>query len=146
MENFRKRPKGDFMIQADWDQLYLLTKHWESDLKFFRDDLQFLNKLLDKYFIWIDNDESINEVSKLRSELQNIRSRCEDLLDKTRKHREQLGVMIEKDSEDSRIFRLEHEHLENEVTDFVKSFRKNRMDIFKITEYLKDTEDFSGIN
>lgn len=146
MENFRQRPKGEFMIQADWDQLYLLTKHWESDLKFFRDDLQFLNKLIDKYFIWIDDDESIKEVSKLRSELHEIRSRCEDLLHKTQKHREQLGVMIENDSDDSRIFRLEHEHLENEVTDFVKSFRSNRKEIFKITEYLKDTEDFSEIN
>ena len=146
MEDFRKRPKGEFMIQANWDQLYLLTKHWESDLKFFRDDLKFLNKLIDKYFIWIDNEESIEEVSKLRNELQKIRSQSEDLLKKTQKHREQLGVMIEKDSDDSRIFRLEHEHLENEVTEFVKAFRQNRKDIFRITEYLKDTEDFSGIN
>ncbi|MGY5848823.1 hypothetical protein [Salegentibacter sp. F14] len=145
MENFRKRPKGEFIIQADWDQLYLLTQHWESDLKFFRDDLSFLNKLIDKYFIWIDNQESINAVSKLKLELQEIRSRCQDLLHKTQKHREQLGIMIESDSEDSRIFRLEHEHLENEVTDFVKSFRKNRKEIFTITEYLKDTEDFSDI-
>lgn len=134
------------MIQANWEQLYLLTKHWESDLKFFRDDLNFLNKLIDKYFIWIDSEESINEVSRIRSELQEIRSRCEDLLHKTQKHRAQLGVMMEKENDDSRIFRLEHEHLENEVTDFVKSFRNNRKEIFKITEYLKDTEDFSGIN
>lgn len=145
MENFRKRPKGEFMIHANWDQLYLLTKHWISDLKFFRDDLKFLNKLIDKYFIWIDNDESIKEVSRLRSELQAMRIRCEDLLSKTEKHREQLGVMIEKDSDDSRIFRLEHEHLENEITDFVKAFRKNRVKTFKITEYIKDTEDLSGI-
>ncbi|HSP11425.1 MAG TPA: hypothetical protein VLO29_02780 [Salegentibacter sp.] len=145
MENFRKRPKGEFMIQANWDQLYLLTKHWVSDLKFFRDDLRFLNKLINKYFIWIDNDESISEVSKIKSKLQEIRSRCEDLLSKTEKHREKLGILVENDSDDSRIFRLEHEHLEDEITYFVKAFRKNRMEIFKITEYIKDTEDLSGI-
>lgn len=146
MEDFRKRPKGEFMIEANWEQLYLLTKHWESDLKFFKDDLKFLKKLIDKYFIWIDNDISIKQVSKIRAELMDICSRAEDLISKTKKHRERLGVMIEKDSDDSRLFRLEHEHLEDEITTFVKAFRKNRKDIFKITEYLKDTEDLSDIS
>lgn len=45
MENFSLRPKGDFTWSAEYQQLYILTEHWESDLQFYKDDLQFLHHL-----------------------------------------------------------------------------------------------------
>jgi hypothetical protein len=146
MESIRKRPKGDFIAEANMEQLYALTKHWNSDLHFFRDDLSFLHKLLDSYFIWIDKDENYKVASKMKNELLRLRERCEDLLGKTDKHREQIGKMILEKIEDSRVFRLEHEHLEDEIASFVKAFRLNRLALFKITEYIKDTEKLTELN
>ncbi|PRX42951.1 hypothetical protein [Salegentibacter salegens] len=140
MESIRKRPKGDFIAEANMEQLYTLTKHWNSDLHFFRDDLSFLHKLLDSYFIWIDKDENYRVASKMKNELLKLKERCQDLLDKTDKHRQQIGKMILEKMQDSRVFRLEHEHLEDEIAGFVKSFRLNRLELFKITEYIKDTD------
>lgn len=145
MEDFRKRPKGDFFAGAEWTQLYALTKHWISDLQFFKDDMNFLNKLIDKYFIWITSDDNMEAVTKIQENLRKTRNKCTDLLVKTEKHLQQLGYMIEKEKEDSRIFRLEHEHLENEITDFVKDFRKNRREVFHITEHIMDSEQFTGL-
>lgn len=140
MESIRKRPKGDFIAEANMEQLYALTKHWNSDLHFFKDDLNFLHKLLDSYFIWIDKDENYKVASKMKNELLKLRERCEDLLDKTDKHRQQIGKMILEKIKDSRVFRLEHEHLEDEIASFVKAFRLNRLELFKVTEYIKDTD------
>jgi hypothetical protein len=140
MESIRKRPKGDFIAEANMEQLYTLTKHWNSDLHFFRDDLTFLHKLLDSYFIWIDKDENYKVASNMKNELLKLKERCQDLLEKTDKHRQQIGKMILEKMEDSRVFRMEHEHLEDEIASFVKAFRLNRLELFKITEYIKDTD------
>ena len=140
MESIRKRPKGDFIAEANMEQLYTLTKYWNSDLHFFRDDLTFMHKLLDSYFIWIDKDENYKVASKMKNELLELKERCQDLLEKTDKHRQQIGKMILEKMEDSRVFRMEHEHLEDEIASFVKAFRLNRLELFKITEYIKDTD------
>lgn len=146
MESIRKRPKGDFITQANMEQLYALTKHWNSDLYFFKDDLNFLHKLLDSYFIWIDKDENYIIASKMKNELLKLRERCEDLLDRTDKHRQQIGKMILEKIKDSRVFRLEHENLEDEIASFVKAFRLNRLELFKVTEYIKDTDKLPEIS
>lgn len=122
------------------EQLYTLTKHWNSDMHFFRDDLIFLHKLLVSYFIWIAKDENYKVASKMKNDLLKLKERCQDLLKKTDKHREQIGKMITEKIEDSRVFGLEHEHLEDEIANFVKNFRRNRLELFKITEYIKDTD------
>jgi hypothetical protein len=146
MENIRNRPKGDFIAQANLEQLYALTKHWNSDLQFFKDDLAFLYKLLDSYFIWIDKEENYKVALKMKNDLLRLRERSQDLLQKTDKHREQIGKMILEKIEDSRIFRLEHQHLEDEIASFVKAFRLNRLALFKVTEHIKDTEKLQEVN
>lgn len=94
MESIRNRPKGDFIAEANMEQLYPLTRHWNSDLYFFRDDLTFLHKLSDSYLIWIDKDENYKMASIMKNELLKLKERCQDLLDKTDKHRQQIGKMI----------------------------------------------------
>jgi hypothetical protein len=42
---------------------------------------------------------------------------------------------------DSRTFIAEHELLEDELAEFVKDFKKNRKEVFKVTEYLIDKEE-----
>ena len=60
MKNFRIRPKDNYINEASWEQLYVLTEHWKSDLVFYHKDLRFLHLLIDKYFMWISNKENID--------------------------------------------------------------------------------------
>lgn len=62
MDDYRYRPKGTYINEADWQGLYVLTGHWKSDLEFYRDDLKFLQQLIDKYFIWMVRKENLDEV------------------------------------------------------------------------------------
>ncbi len=141
MNIYRDRPKGSFIQEANWQELYVLTQHWKKDLEFYKDDLRFLYGLVDKYFIWITEKENLYAVKKIGSNLLKINQRCQDILEKVSKHILQLGELVENpDKEESRIFRLEHEHLEDEIADFVKSFRENRKEVFAITEYVVDNE------
>jgi len=43
----------------------------------------------------------------------------------------------------SHKFRTEHEQLEDDLTAFVKDFRKNRKEVFTITEQIIDGEEMA---
>ena len=39
-----------FMQTAGWQEMYKFCNHWRSDLAFLKDELRFLNQLVEKYF------------------------------------------------------------------------------------------------
>lgn len=146
MSDYRNRPKGVYIQEAPWGKLYVLTQHWKSDLEFYKDDLRFLHHLIDKYFIWITKEENLEIVKKIRKNLFEAGKRSKDLLDKVSKHLVQIGYLVESSKEaNARVFKMEHEHLEDEIVDFIKSFRQNRKEAFAITEYVIDSEELPHI-
>ena len=141
MNDFRNRPKDNYIHEADWEQLYVLTEHWKSDLLFFRDDLRFLHHLIDKYFLWISKKENIDKVRDIEVNLLEIDKQCDSLLEKTSKHLHHLAELIDDPfTYVSDKFRDEHEILEDELAQFVKDFRKNRKEVFTITEHIIEGE------
>lgn len=145
MDEYRSRPKGSFILKANWDQLYVLTGHWKKDLDFYKEDLRFLYKLINKYFIWLTEEENVSSVRKIAYNLQSLNEKCTDLLEKVKKHQVQIGSLVEDpDNEDTQVFRIEHQHLEEEIAAFVKLFRNNRKEVFTITEHVVDSENLIG--
>ncbi len=146
METFRSRPKGEFIKEANWEELYVLTRYWKKDLEFYKEDLQFLYRLIDKYLIWITREENTTAVNQMVRDLQKVKSHCFDLLEKVKVHLNQLGSLVEDPQKgNTRIFRMEHEHLEDEIADFVKAFRKNRTRVFSVTEHIVESEKLEDL-
>lgn len=146
MSIFRNRPKGNYLMEANLQEIYVLTNHWKNDLEFYRTDLDFLKKLIDKYFIWIGEEDNLKEVRRIGKTVQDMKNECKDLLTKVKEHLLQLGKLLEKpESPDSRIFRMEHEHLEDEIAEFVKKFRVNKKEVYTITEHVIDAESLSDM-
>jgi len=114
MSDFRNRPNGAYILDANWEALYFLTKHWKSDLLFYRDDLNFLDNLIDKYLIWIFNKHLLH---------------LADLMEDPFKY-------------DSHQFRAEHQQLEDDITNFVKVFRNNRKEVFEVTKMVIESDEF----
>ncbi len=142
MNDFRSRPKDKYIQEADWQKLYTLTEHWKSDLQFYNDDLKFLHHLIDRYFMWISKKESIDMVREIEVGLLEMDNRCGALLNRINKHLHHLAELIDNPfAYDSHQFRKEHEQLEDDLTEFVKNFRKNRKEVFTITEYVIDGEE-----
>lgn len=66
------------------------------------------------------------------------------LLEKVNKHLQHLAELIENPiANDSQTFRAEHEKLEDDLSNFVKAFRKDRKEVFTITEYIIDGEEIA---
>lgn len=143
MADFRNRPKGQYIFEADWQQLYILTEHWKSDLLFYKDDLKFLDHLIDKYFIWISKKENIDLVRDIELNLLEIYKQSTSLLKRVNKHLHHLAELVDAPYKyDSNLFRREHKQLENDIANYVISFRKNRKETFAITEHVIDSEKF----
>ncbi len=146
MGDYRYRAKDNYIHEADWQGLYVLTEHWKSDLEFYADDLRFLQHLIDKYFIWMTRKENIDEVRDIESDLVETDRKCNRLMKRIKKHLRHLANLIENPLKyDSQVFRGEHEKLEDEIAVFVKSVRANRKEVFAITEHLMESKVLSRI-
>lgn len=143
MNNLRSRPKGRYILDADWQELYILTENLKSDLLFYKDDLRFLQHLIDKYFLWMSKKENIDKVRDVEVNLMEANTQCIALLKRTEIHLTHLANRIDDAFKyDSHKLRDEHESLEDDISNFVKTFRKNRKEILTITEYVIDNEKF----
>lgn len=141
MKNLILKLKGDFTWTAEYRELYILTEHWLSDLQFHKQDLHFLYHLVDKYFIWLTHVENLGEMRKLSNGLSQTKRDCDKLLEKTSKHLTHLAELIDDPFKyDSHKFRTEHEELENEITSFVKKFRKIKKETFADIEPVVERE------
>lgn len=142
MSDFRNRPSGSYIHEANWQQLYVLTEHWKSDLEFYNTDLKFFHHLIDKYFMWISKKENIDMVREIEIGLLEMDNQSSMLLQQVNKHLHHLAELAANSfAYDSHKFRTEHEKLEDELSSFVKDFRKNRKEVFTITEHVMDEEE-----
>ncbi|WP_178985575.1 hypothetical protein [Winogradskyella helgolandensis] len=142
MNDFRNRPADNYISKATWKQLFVLTEHWKSDLLFYNDDLKFLHHLIDKYFMWISKKENIELVQEIEVSLIKMDKKTTLLMERIDKHLHHLAELID----DPFVFvadtfRKEHQLLEDDLVQFLKDFRKNRKDVFKITEHLIEGEE-----
>ena len=146
MSDFRKRPKDNFIQETDWQELYVLTNHWKSDLLFYKDDLRFLHHLIDKYFIWITKKDNLAEVQKVGRHILEDENICDQLLEKITKNSSHLADLIDDPYKyDSNVFREKHQDLEDKIAVFIKTVRKNRKQLFAVTEHILDSEQLTHL-
>ncbi|NNL08747.1 MAG: hypothetical protein HKP38_05945 [Croceitalea sp.] len=137
---------GDIQEDTKWRELYVLTEHWKSDLLFYKDDLRFLHHLLDKYVIWITKEENLELVKGLQKSLHELKLVVESLLEQIAEHQKNLGLLVtlaniykEKEANET------HAQLEERFATFVKDFRENRKELFRLSDYIIDSEEMANI-
>lgn len=146
MANHEMEPNLKSIQKNEWQELYILTGHWISDLEFYKEDLGFLRHIINKYIIWITKKENLQRVNEIEVALHKVDQKCGALLMKIEVHRTDLGIFIEHpDKEKATSLITEHGHLEKVMADFVKSFRENRREVFNISSYVIDSEQLSNI-
>ena len=133
MNDFRNRPNSNYIFDADWQDLYMLTEHWKSDLLFYKDDLKFLNNLLEKYFLLKTKD--LESFKSIQNTMKETTSQCLELLKKVNKHLVDLAaIIINPQNYDSHKFRTDHQKLEDAISNFENTFRVHRKEVFKSTK------------
>ena len=141
-----KKSNEGIEASSSWEELYILSNHWKSDMEFYQDDLKFLYHLVDKYIIWITKDKNLKLVEEIKNRLFELKSNSIQLLEKVNSHRLDIGHIIDGTSHIKESYiKKEHQELQLNMSDFVKDFRDNRKNVFRITEYIIDSEELPNV-
>lgn len=139
--DFRIRPKSDYLHHASWQQLYALTKHWQSDLQFYADEVVFFRNLAGNKLIWLEKDQNIEAIRIIGNRLTKAASTIAKLDGQFQKHLQHLGEFTKHpNTQGAETFRLEHSTLEDQFTEFVKSIRDLKKEIFDLVEEVTEGE------
>jgi hypothetical protein len=80
---------------------------------------------------------------EIEVDLLKVYKQCASLFETTHKHLHHLSELIDNSfTYDSHQFRAEDETLEDELTEFLKDFRRNRKEVSKIIEHIMNAEEF----
>ncbi|MGB5239000.1 MAG: hypothetical protein WBM43_12990 [Flavobacteriaceae bacterium] len=146
MNTTDKSTKVNLAADPKWQELYVLSEHWQSDLEFYKDDLRFLHHLVDKYMIWITKSENLEMVREIMLSVFELQKRCTELISEVATHKHNLAS-LEKDATEELWEKVKtgHGEMEMAIYNFVKEFRANRKEVFRITEYIVDSEELSNL-
>ena len=132
--------------KINWYEAYILVNHWKSDLGFYREDISFLQQLIEKYLIWITKKENLDRVADIRKKGHELAVAAETLHGKIADHLKLIvDVLEERKYISSGEFLDKHGELEKELSTFVKDFRHKRKEVFKVTEYVIDSEELQNV-
>lgn len=144
MDSFRTRPETDFIRKADWEELFILSRHLKRDVEFYLEDLSFLNRLINKYSIWVSEDENAEDVNKIQFDLHKLIKKGKSLVERLQDHMHRLtDIMMKKGNSDPDDLRKRHEAMEKEMSQFLNAYRRNRKEVFRISEKVIGSENLS---
>jgi hypothetical protein len=129
-------PQGDI-----WSSFYAVAQHWQSDIRFFEDELGFFRLLIDKNFSLLVEASNIEQTRKMASHVTNLEKEREALANQIAKHIKHIAELMENPfAHDAQQFKDEHAKLENAFVDFIKSFRSVKSEVFKLNEHVVHSE------
>ena len=141
MAEMRMRPKTDYLRTAAWEQLYILTERWHSDMAFYLDEIRFFHKLVNKYFMWITIDENRAKAEAIGIDIRKTEQDATWLKESIVKHLKHISDLVKhRRARDDSEFREEHILLEDHMVNFAKLFRKLKAEVFAVTEFIMETE------
>lgn len=124
-----------------WEKMQLLTEHWQSDLKFFQDEIRFLQNLISKYFMWMIEEHTMENIRRIMKELSALEIKSRKQEQSLLQHQQHYRGLLENPfSHDSQKFVKEHTKLESDIAAFVSRFRSLKKEVFGITEKILESE------
>ena len=124
---------NDNTLGLNWQELYLQSERWISDLSFYTDEIRFLNKLHKLYFSEMVANQSLTVIEDNELRFRKARDICEKLSYTSKSHLRQLAVVINNNGIGGSSAREIHYRLEREIKSFTQSFKANRKAIFSTT-------------
>jgi hypothetical protein len=128
--------------KQEWSKLYILAEHWQSDLKFFQEELRFLHRIIKRFLLWLNEDENILSTRSLVNRITETEKERHTLDEHVSKHMMHIREIMENPFvyNESKVTD-EHVRLEVEFSDFVKNFRKLKGQVFTEAERVIEKEE-----
>ena len=141
MSNYRNRPKGDYIQEAEWQDLFILTERLQGNLEFQLYEIEFLERLIDTYFVKLLLQENLDELRELQMDLHQSKNEALKLLKRIQLHLVHIADIINEPFKcDRSIFRNEHEGLEDQISEFTTNQKVVQVTVFNMTKDVLENE------
>lgn len=127
--------------ELDLEGLYRLTEKWISDLAFYRDELTFLHKLINRFYPDMLYLENLGELRESVIDLQDAGFQCDRLLSRIKVHQNNLVNIIALPIEPSvkRVL-FKHQELIDQLVAFKKNIKGLKKVVFCATELVMEAK------
>jgi hypothetical protein len=140
--NYRNRPKGQYIQEASWQDLYKLTEEWKNNLEFQLFEIEFLQNLIKRYFVELLDQENLDELRELQKDLYQYENQSKLLLENIDVHLNHIVKVIDEPfTFDASVFRREHELLEDDTSVFLIKHNTMKLTAFKMVKDSLQNED-----
>lgn len=125
-----------------WQELYILSRHWKTDLDFYLQDISFLERMINRYIIWVRSEQNSLAVNNLLSDLKTLKEQGHELNQELDEQLKVLESLLNGASSSvPEDLGSKQESLERHTSSFMKSFRRNRQEVYRVVEQVIDTEN-----
>ena len=116
-------------------EYYRTTENWISDLLFYRDELKFLQHVVDRYYNIMVKLENLDEMREGVIRLNDLKYRCASLLRAIRKLQKRLSERVKTNNyKDPRTIIASHERTSKKFQTFLRDVRASKREIFSIAD------------
>jgi hypothetical protein len=141
MSNYRSRPKGNYIQDTNLQDLYLLAETWNQDIEFYTFEIEFLDRLIDTYFVKLLLHENLDELRVLQKDLFKARTQCKQILQRINV---QLNYIVDILDEPFKYnitdFRNDYEQLEDDIEECREVLKGLRYAVFNTTKVVLESE------
>lgn len=122
-------------LSARSQEIYVLSRHWESDLEFFRIETAFLHQLLDDYFVQLLSPEHMEELKKSSQKLFELEKEESSVRQQITTHMKQIELAAESIiPEDAEKLVEDQATIESLLLKLINDYRDVKKDMFTLVE------------
>ncbi len=131
-------PKNDFLLQTGISELHGDVIRWLDEIEFYKTEVSFLIKLMNRHLLRINQSEKVNSLLELEKRVKNYRtlklSKVMLALYDLESHLSRLDEVLF--SQDEQMIREDHKKLKNETDEITLTIKKLKLEIFAFIENL----------
>jgi len=79
----------------EWEKMFRQVESLKSNMKFYSSEMAFLRSLLDRYMLWLVEEESLSGLQLLSSKIKTTDDKCMDFINRSESLMNRLGLLIE---------------------------------------------------
>jgi hypothetical protein len=128
--------KSDYLLEMDFSSLHSESIEWLSEIEFCNTELAFLEKLMNKAFLRVNNVNKLQELNALERKGKELKTQSlKKLYNEVIIHERNLASFDENMfSMNEQSLRDEHHKQKSGVADFMATFKSFKKAVFELVE------------
>lgn len=116
---------------SEWEKMFRQAEVLKSNMKFYSTEMTFLHHLLDRYLLWLIEEESLAGLQLLNSKVKAADQKCSDFITKAESLMNRLGLLIDNPfAQDEHRIQESFRHTEAEATAFETELKRLKNEVF----------------